>query len=87
MSTNTIADTPDIHHRMAQFSRAHQRLLLDKAELIAQYPNRWVAVGEHGIIDTALTANELAEQLHAAGVPNYAVAAEFLTTEPKALII
>lgn len=87
MSTNTTADTPDIHQRMAQFSRAHQRLLTDKADLTVRYPNRWVTVGEDGIIDTAPTVNELAEQLHAAGVPAYAVATEFLTTEPKALII
>ena len=61
MSTNPIAGTPDIHQRMAQFRRAHQRLLLDKADLTARYPDRWVAVGEDGIIDTAPTANELAE--------------------------
>ena len=87
MSTNTIADTLAIHQRMAQFSRAHQRLLTDKADLTTRYPNRWVAVGEDGIIDTAPTANELAEQIHAAGVPTYAMVSEFLTTEPKALII
>lgn len=82
----TIA-TPEDYARMMQFRRAARYLWRNKEELTAQYPNRWVAVGEEGVIDTAASSKELIEQLDAAGVPSHAAVTEFLNTEPRKLVL
>ena len=53
--------TPEAYARMMQFNRAVRYFWRNKEALTAQYPNRWVAVGEDGVIDTAATSKELHE--------------------------
>ena len=79
--------TPEAYARMMQFNRAVRYFWRNKEELTAQYPNRWVAVSEDGVIDTAATSKELHEQLRAAGVPGHAAVTEFLNTEPEVLVL
>ena len=79
--------TPEAYARTMQFNRAARYFWRNKEELTAQYPNRWVAVGEDGVIDTAASSKELHEQLDAAGVPGHAAVTKFLNTEPRKLIL
>ena len=79
--------TPEAYARTMQFRRAVRHFWRNKEALTAQYPNRWVTVGEEGVIDTAATSKELHEQLRAAGVPGYAAVTWFLNTEPEVLIL
>ena len=79
--------TPEAYARMMQFRRAARYFSRNKEALTAQYPNRWVAVGEDGVIDTAASSKELHEQLRAAGVPSHAAVTWFLNTEPRKLAL
>ena len=77
----------EAYARMMQSRRAARYFWRNKEELTAQYPNRWVAVGEDGVIDTAATSKELHEQLRAAGTPSHAFVTWFLNTEPRKLAL
>ena len=79
--------TPEAYARTMQFRRAVRYLWRNKEELTAQYPNRWVAVGEDGVIDTAASSKELREQLRAGGAPGPPAVTWFLNTEPEVLIL
>ena len=79
--------TPEAYARTMQFRRAVRYLWRNKEELTAQYPNRWVAVGEDGVIDTAASSKELREQRRAGGAPGPAAVTWFLNTEPEVLIL
>ena len=87
MTTPAAPAAPDITQRMAIFKRAVRRLLRDQESLTAEYPDQWVAVGEHGVVATAPTSKELAQKLRDAGIPSHEAVTEFLNTEPRVLII
>ena len=84
--TTPEPDTPDIFERTRRFAAAIDRMHQDKAELTAQYPDRWVAVTADGFLAVGDSTKELVDVVRDMGYPQYDTCIEFLHSKPPILI-
>lgn len=71
---------------MEKSKRSHEWLEAHQKELVEQYPDRWVAVDQNGLIATASTQIELIENIKKEGIDIKTTAMRLMETEPTDLI-
>ena len=76
-----------LNERMARFNRAVALLGRDWHTLMAEHPDRWIAVGPDGVLAVAATRQDLLAELRDKGVPPGEFVVQFLDTTPAVLII
>ena len=76
-----------LNERMARFNRAVELLGRDWHTLMAEYPDRWIAMGPDGVLAVAATSQDLLADLRDKGVPPGEFVVQFLDTTPAVLII
>ena len=69
------------------FETARLRMDNDYAELLEQYPNRWVAVGQDGVIDHSDSPSALVASLEKRGIDNWEYALGYLDPEGTHLLL
>ena len=76
-----------MNYRMAQHKKAFARLNQDWELLLAQYPDRWVAVGPDGVLATASSQQELLAGIRAREENVGEFVTEYLNTSNEVLIL
>ena len=71
---------------MEKSKRSHEWLEVHEKELVEQYPDRWVAVDQNGLIATASTQIELIEKIKKEGINVKTTAMRLMETEPTEMI-
>lgn len=71
---------------MEKSKRSHEWLEAHEKELVEQYPDRWVAVDQNGLIATASTQIELIENIKEKGINVKTTAMRLMETEPTEMI-
>ena len=71
---------------MEKSKRSHEWLEVHEKELVEQYPDRWVAVDQNGLIATASTQIELIENIKKEGINVKTTAMRLMETEPLEMI-
>ena len=72
---------------LAEFRQLGIRMREEHAELIEQYPDRWVAVGLDGLLTVGDSEDEVFKVIDEKGIPRSDVVVEFLDTDPPVLIL
>ena len=76
-----------LNQRTALYDQAADQLVKDWADLMAQYPDRWVAMGPNGLLATAPSVQALLSQLRAAGKDEDPFVVDILDTSTEVLIL
>ena len=72
---------------MRNMDEVHKRLYKVRSSLKEQYPNKWIAWGEEGVVAVADTQKELLAIIHPMGLGTWDVVTDYLDTEPKVYIL
>lgn len=76
-----------LNERFAEHGRASARLIQDWDELLEQYPDRWVAVGQDGVLATADSNAALLADLRSREAPVGEFVVKFFSSAPQVLIL
>ena len=76
-----------MNRRMAQHKQAFARLNQDWAILLAQYPDRWVAVGPDGVLATASSQQALLAEIRASEESVGEFVVDYLDASNEVLIL
>ena len=71
----------------AQYREVAARMFKERADLMDQHPDRWVAMGKGGVQAVGESLDNVLNQVDAKGVSRDDVFIEFLDTDPPALIL
>ncbi len=69
------------------FHRVVLRMNSERASLLDQHPDKWVAVGAHGLLVAADSMEKLLEEVGALGLGNDEFTVEYLDSNPSDLIL
>ena len=87
-ATDVVAhDLRKLSHHMQVFEAARTRMDNDYTALLEQYPNRWVAVGQDGLIDHSDSPSALVTSLNDRGINNWEYALGFLDPQGTKLLL
>ena len=81
------AGEEEILKLLSESSQAAQLLDDEYEKLLAKYPDRWVAVGKHGLVAHHQELSGVIAAFREAGYTGSQVAVEFLDTQPRTLIL
>lgn len=76
-----------LNAQMDRHIKAVRRLHRELSDLMEQYPDQWVAVGEDGLVATAPSREALRADLQARGRGNDVLCIEFLDTSPAVMVL
>jgi len=72
---------------LAEFRQLRIRMSEEHTALIAQYPDRWVAVWLDGLLAVGDSEDEVLQAIDDKGIPRSDVVVEYLDTDPPVLIL
>ena len=72
---------------MRNMDKIQIRLDKERSSLKEQYPDKWIAWGEEGVVAVADTHQELLAIIHPMGLGSWDVVTDYLDTEPKVYIL
>ena len=73
--------------RMRAFHRILERMKDERAALMETYPDKWVAMSEHGVVAIADGFDSVLAEVDGKGIDRADVFIEFLDTDPPMLIL
>ena len=73
--------------RMRAFNRVVKRMNDERANLMETYPDKWVAMSEHGVVAIADDLSGVLAEVDGKGIDRADVFTEFLDTDPPELIL
>lgn len=82
-----VGGEEEILAMLAEAGQATQRLYDEYDDLIASFPNQWVAVGKDGLVAHHKNLEGIIAAFKDAGYKNTQVAVEFLNTDPPVMIL
>lgn len=71
----------------AHYREVAARLFRERADLMVEHPDKWVAMGKSGVQAVGESLDDVLSQVDAKGVSRDDVFIEFLDTDPPALIL
>lgn len=81
-----VGGVEGLHEALLAFERRHAELETRRAELLRQYPNKWVALCD-GQVMAADTLEGLLQCLAEKGVPSQETPVEYLDPNPLPLVL
>ena len=72
---------------MRNMDKIQIRLDKERSSLKEQYPDKWIAWGEEGVVAVADSQKELLEILDPMGLGSWDVVTDYLDTDPKVYIL
>lgn len=71
----------------ARYREIVARMFRERADLMEQHPDKWVAMGKDGVQTVGESLDDVLDQVDAKGISRDDVFIEFLDTDPPALIL
>ena len=81
------ADPLEIARDLLDFSESCSKLSSDQPRLIAEYPNRWIAVYDGEVRANSKHLGALLKKMDALGIPQGSAIVRFIDTNPETLIL
>ena len=76
-----------LRDRMAEFRSAAARMRRERQSLMNDHPNKWVAMGQGGVLAIGHSFDSVLEELDSRGESESEFVIDFLNTDPPTLIL
>ncbi len=76
-----------ISRELREFSNRVQVFECKRAELTAQYPNKWIAMYNEDIVAVADSLQDLLSRMDDRGVPRKEAIVEYMDTEQRSMVL
>ena len=70
-----------------EYSEIVARMRSERASLMEEYPDRWIAIGKDGVLAVGDSMDSVLEKVESQGIQGADVVIEFLDTNPPLLIL
>ena len=77
----------NLRDRMAEFHSAAARMRRKRPSLMNDHPNKWVAMGPHGVLAVGHSFDSVLEEIDSRGETGTEFVIDFLNTDPPTLIL
>ena len=78
---------PAMIERMDEFHESVNRMMTQRAELMREHPDKWVAMGKDGVLSIGESLEQVLEEVEGRRKRGAQVLIEFLDTDPPELIL
>jgi hypothetical protein len=76
-----------VHRGLLDYSARVAKMDEQRPSLTKQYPDKWAAMGDDGIVATADSLNALLKEVDEAGISRLGLVVEHLSTKPRNMIL
>lgn len=77
----------EIHLGLRDFSNRVKVLEAKRAELVAAYPNKWIAMHNGDVKVVADSLDDVLREMDAQGIPRKGAVVEFMDTERRSMLL